>query len=76
MKSTCSTHGRNEKANKILVAKPERKRPLRRSRRRWKDNIRMNLRNIGWEGVDWIRMTRDGVQWRTLVNTVMNIRFL
>jgi hypothetical protein len=46
-------------AYKILVEKPEGKRPLGRSRSRWEDNIRMNVRETGWEGVDWIHLTRD-----------------
>jgi hypothetical protein len=57
-----------------LVGKPEGKRPLRRPRRRWVDNIKMNLREIGWGGMGWIDLTQDRDQWRALVNTVMNIR--
>jgi hypothetical protein len=57
-----------------LVAKPEGKRPLGRARRRWEDNIRMDLREIGWAGMDWIDVARDRDQWRALVNTVMNLR--
>jgi hypothetical protein len=52
------------------VGKPEGKRPLGRPRRRWVDNIKMDLREIGWDGVDWI----DRDQWRALVNTVLNFR--
>jgi hypothetical protein len=59
--------------NKILIGKPERKRPVRRSRRIWEDNIRMDLRKIGWEGVDWMHLAQDGEQWRALVNTVMDL---
>jgi hypothetical protein len=58
----------------ILVETPERKRLLGRPRRRWEDNIKMDLREIGWDGVDWIDLAQDRDQWRTLVNTVMNIR--
>jgi hypothetical protein len=54
--------------------KPEGKRPLGRSRRRWVDNIKMDLREIGWDGVDWMDMTQDRDQWRALVNTVLNLR--
>jgi hypothetical protein len=61
-------------AYKILVEKPEGKRSLRRSRRRWEDNIRMDLREIGWEYVDWIHMTQNRDMWRAVVNTVMNRR--
>jgi hypothetical protein len=55
-----------------LVGKLEAKRPLGRPRRRWVDNIKMNLREIGWDGVDWIGMAQDRDQWRALLNTVMN----
>jgi hypothetical protein len=60
--------------HRILVEKPEGKRPLGRPRRRWEDNIRMDLREIGWGGMDWIDLAQDGDQWRALVNTVMNLR--
>jgi hypothetical protein len=56
----------------LLVGKPEGKRPLGRPRRRWVDNIKM--REIGWDGVDWIELAQDRDQWRALVNTVMNLR--
>jgi hypothetical protein len=59
---------------KILVAKPEGKRTLGRARRRFEDNIGMDLRVMGWEGIEWIHLVQDRDQWRTLVNTVMNIR--
>jgi hypothetical protein len=59
---------------RILVGKPEGKRPLGRPRRRWEDNIRMGLREIGWDGMDWIDLAQDRDQWRALVNTVMNLR--
>jgi hypothetical protein len=64
-----------EKRNvyRILVGKPEGKRPLGRPRRRLVDNIKMDLREIGWYGVNWIDMTKDRDQWRALVNTVLNI---
>jgi hypothetical protein len=58
------------------VGKPERKRPLGRPRRRCEDNIRMDLREIGWGGMDWIDLAQDRNQWRVLVNTVMNLRVL
>jgi hypothetical protein len=57
-----------------LAGKPEGKRPLGRPRGRWEDNIRMDLREILWEGVDWIHLVQDRDQWRALVNTVMNLR--
>jgi hypothetical protein len=65
-----------EKRNvyRILVEKPERKRPLGRPRHRWGHNIKMNLREIGWDGVDWINMAQDTDQSRALVNTVLKLR--
>jgi hypothetical protein len=56
------------------VGKPEGKRPLGRHRPRWEDNTRMNLREIGWDGMDWIDLAQDTDQWRALVNTVMSLR--
>jgi hypothetical protein len=60
-------------AYRILVGKPEGKRPLGRPRRRWEDNIRMDLREIGWVGMDWIDLAQDRYQCRALANTVMNL---
>jgi hypothetical protein len=74
MGRACSTHGEKRNAYRILVGKPERKRPAGRPRRRWEDNIRMDLREIGWVGMDWIDLAQDRNQWRALVNTVMNLR--
>jgi hypothetical protein len=59
---------------KILISKPEVKRLLGRPRRRWEDDIRMDLREIWWEVVDWMHLAQDRDQWRILVNAVMNIR--
>jgi hypothetical protein len=56
------------------VEKPEGKRPLGRPRRRWVDNIKIDLRETGWDGMDWIDLAQDKDRWRTLVNTVMNLR--
>jgi hypothetical protein len=52
----------------------EGKRPLGRSRRRWVDNIRMDLGEVGWGGVDWIGLAKDRNRWRALVNSVLNLR--
>jgi hypothetical protein len=71
---TCIGEMRN--AYRILVEKPAGKRPLRRRRCRWEDNIRMNLAEIGWEVTDWIQLTQDRDQWRAFVNVVMNLRVL
>jgi hypothetical protein len=57
-----------------LLGKPEGKKPLKRPRRRWVNNIKMDLREIGWGGMDWIDLVQDRDQWRALVNTVMNFR--
>jgi hypothetical protein len=61
-------------AYRILVGNSEGKKPLGRTRRRWVDNIKMDLRKIGWDGMDWIDLAQDRDQWRALVNTVMNLR--
>jgi hypothetical protein len=62
-------------AYNILVGNPERKRLLGKSRRRWEDNIIIDLRGSVWEGVDWMHLTQDKEQWRAPLNTVMNHRF-
>jgi hypothetical protein len=61
-------------AYNILVGRPEGRRPLGRPRRRWEDNIKMNLREIGFGDVDWIHWAQDRDRWWALVNTVMNLR--
>jgi hypothetical protein len=61
--------GETRNAYRILVGKP-----LGRPRRRWVDNIKMELTEIGWDGRDWIELVQDRDQYRALVNTVMNIR--
>jgi hypothetical protein len=65
--------GKTRNAYRISVGKPEGKGPLGRPRRRWVDNIKMDLRETGWDGVDWIDLAQDRDQWRALVNTVMNL---
>jgi hypothetical protein len=62
--------GEKMNAYRIMVEKPEGRRPLGRSRRRWTDNIKMDLREIRWDGVDWIDLAQDRDQRRALVNTV------
>jgi len=59
---------------RVLVGKPERKRPLERPRRRCVDNIRMDLQELGCEYVNWIGLAQDRDRWRTLVSAVMNLR--
>jgi hypothetical protein len=68
--------GETRNAYRILVGEPEGKRPLERRRRRWVDNIKMDLEEIGWDGRDWIELAQDRDRWRALVNTVMNLRVL
>jgi hypothetical protein len=68
--------GEERKVYKVLVGKPERKSPLGRPRHRWEDGIRMDLREIGLEGVDWIRLAQDRDGWRAVVSSVMNLRVL
>jgi hypothetical protein len=65
--------GEKRNAYRILVGNPEVKRPLGRPRRRWVDNIKMDLREIGWDGGDWIDPAHDRDQWRALVRAVMNL---
>jgi hypothetical protein len=57
----------------VLVGRSEGKRPLGRPRRRWKDNIKMDLREIGIDGANWIHLAQDRVRWRACVNAVMNL---
>jgi hypothetical protein len=61
-------------AYRLLVGKPEGKRPLGRPRRRWVDNIRMDLGEVGWGDVDWIGLAQNRNRWRALVNSVLNLR--
>jgi hypothetical protein len=66
--------GSKRNACRILVGKPEEKRSLVRPRRSWVDNIKMNLREIGWDGMDWLDLAQGRDQWRALLNTVMDLR--
>jgi hypothetical protein len=68
--------GEERKLYKVLVGKPEGKRPLGRPRRRWEDGIRMDLRENGLGGVDWIRLVQDIDRWWAVVSAVMNLRVL
>jgi hypothetical protein len=65
--------GEKRNAYRILVGKPEGKRQLGRPKRRWVDNIKMDLREIGWDRVDWMDMAQDRAQWRALLDTVLNL---
>jgi hypothetical protein len=74
MGMACSANGAKRNAYRILVGKPEGKRPLGRPRGRWANNTKMGLREIGWGGMDWIHLAQDRYQWSALVKTVMNLR--
>jgi hypothetical protein len=66
--------GEERGAYRILVGRPEGRRPLGRPRHRWEDSIKMDLREVGWEGMNWIELAEDRDRWRALVNAVMNLR--
>jgi hypothetical protein len=70
MGRACSTNGEKRNAYRILVGKPEGKRPPGRPKRRWVDNIKTDLNERGWDGMDWIDLAQNRDQWRDLVNTV------
>ena len=76
MGGACSAYGGEERRGvyTVLVGKSEGKRPLGRPRRRWEDNIKMDLQEVGCEGTDWIELPRDRDRWRAVVNAVMNLR--
>ena len=61
-------------AYRVLVGRPDRKRPIGRPRRRWDDNIKTDLQEVEWGGMDWITVTQDRDRWRAVVNAVMNLR--
>jgi hypothetical protein len=66
--------GEGRDVYRVLVGRLEGKRPLGRPRRRWEDNIKLELREIWIDGTNWIRLAQDRVQWRAFVNMVMNLR--
>ena len=74
MERACSTYGEKRGVYRVLVGKPGGKRPLGRHRRRWEDNIKIDLQEVGSGGVDWIEMAQDRDGWWALVNEVMNLR--
>jgi len=74
MGGACSAYGERRGVYSVLVGKPEGKRPLWRPRRRWEDNIKMDLQEVGYGGMDWIDLAQDRDRWRALVNAVMNLR--
>ena len=66
--------GEGREVHRVLVGKPEGKRPLGRPRRRWEDNIKMDLQEVGGDCEDWMELAQDRDSWRALVSTVMNLR--
>jgi hypothetical protein len=66
-------NGDKRNAYRILVGNPEGRRPLGRPTRRWLNNVKMDLREIGWDGMDWIHLAHDRDQWRALVSAVMSL---
>jgi hypothetical protein len=74
MGGPCRTNGEKRNAYRLLVGKTEGKRLLGIPRRRWVDNIRMDLGEVGWGDVDWIGLARDRNRWRAAVNSVLNLR--
>jgi hypothetical protein len=74
MGRACRTTGERGNACRILVGKPDGKRPLGGPKRRWVDHIKMDLTEIGWDGMDWIDLAQDRDQWRAPMNTVMKLR--
>jgi hypothetical protein len=74
MGGACNTNGEKRNACRLLVGKPEDKRPLGRPRRRWVNNIRRDLGEMRWGGVDWIGMAQERDKQRALVSAVMDLR--
>ena len=74
MGGACSRHGDRRGLHRVLVGKPEEKRPLGRPSRRWEDNIKTDLQEVGCGGMDWIDLAQDSDRWRALVSTAMNFR--
>jgi hypothetical protein len=70
----CGTHGEGRGAYRVLVGMLECKRPLGRPRRRWVENIKLDLVEIVIDGANWSQLAQDRVQWRAFVNTVLNLR--
>jgi len=74
MGGACDTYEEGRGVYRVLVGRTEEKRPLRRPRCRWEDNIKMDLQEVGCGCVDWIELAQDRDRWRALVNAVMNLR--
>jgi hypothetical protein len=74
MGGACSTNGEKRNAYRLLVGRPEGRRPLGRPRRTWLNIIRMDLVEVGWGDVDWIGLAQDRNRWRAPVNSILNLR--
>ena len=74
MSWTCGAYGRGEGVYRVLLGKPEGRRPMGRPRHRWVNNIRTDLQEVGCGDIDWIGLAQDRDRWRTVVSVVMNIR--
>jgi hypothetical protein len=74
MGGACRTCGGTRGAYRVLVGRPEGKKPLGRPRRRWEDKIKMNIQGVGWGDMDWIDLAQDRDRWQCFVNAVMNLR--
>jgi hypothetical protein len=74
MGGACSTYEGEERVYRVLVGKPEGKRSLGRHRRRWEDNIKMDLQEVECWVIDWIKLAQDRDRWRALVIAIMNLR--
>jgi hypothetical protein len=74
MGEACSAYGGGESVYRVVVGKRKGKRPLGRPRRRWEDNMNMDLQEVGCGGMDWMELAQDRDRWRVLVNVVMNLR--
>ena len=73
MGGTCGTYGERRGLHRVLMGKPEGKRPVGRPRRRWEDNIKMDLQEVGGGCEDWMELAQVRDRWRALVSTVMNL---
>jgi hypothetical protein len=73
MGGACSVDGEERGVYRVFVGKPEGKRPMGRPRRRWEDNIRMDLQEVGCGGMDWIGLAKERDRWRAILNAVMNL---